>query len=159
MPKISKYVTHVLPKLELIEAWYRNGADDKNVADNLNVGYSTYLKYKNEYPDLKERSQVGKEEADLKVESNLFLNATGYTYEEEVPIKCKNTHYDDRGKKVEEEHVVVVSVKKYAKPETMAQIYWLNNRNPKHWSQKQKIEMSGEALVNINDNIPRSKDD
>lgn len=157
MPKVSKYITHIQPKLDLIEAWYRNGAIDVDVARNLNVGYSTYLKYKNDYPELKERTQVGKEEADLKVESSLFNNATGFYYEEETPIKCKDSYYDEQGKKVEKEHVEVVSVKKYSKPDTMAQMYWLNNRDPNNWSQKQKVEMTGEALVSINDNIPRSK--
>lgn len=156
MPKVSKYITHIQPKLDLIESWYRNGAIDIDVARNLNVGYSTYLKYKNDYPELRARTQVGKEEADLKVESALFKNATGFYYQEEVAIKCKESYYDEKGKKVEKEHVEVVEVEKYAKPDTMSQMYWLNNRDPKNWSQKQKIEMTGEALVSINDNIPKN---
>lgn len=68
------------------------------------------MKYKNDYPELKERTQVGKEEADLKVESSLFNNATGFYYEEETPIKCKDSYYDEQGKKVEKEHVEVVSI-------------------------------------------------
>lgn len=64
---------------------------------------------------------------------------------------------NEQGKKVEKEHVEVVSVKEYSKPDTMAQMYWLNNRDPNNWSQKQKVQMTGGALVSINDNIPRSK--
>lgn len=37
MPKVSKYLTHLQPKLNLIEAWYRNASIDVDVAKNLNV--------------------------------------------------------------------------------------------------------------------------
>lgn len=80
MPKVNKYITHVQPKLDFIEAWYRNGAIAVYVARNLNVGYSTFLKYKNDYPELKERTLVGKEEAKLKVENSLFNKATRLYY-------------------------------------------------------------------------------
>lgn len=37
MPKVSKYLTHLQPKLNLIKAWYRNASIDVDVAKNLNV--------------------------------------------------------------------------------------------------------------------------
>lgn len=155
--KTNLYFAKVEPKLDLIESWYRNGADDKIVASNLNVGYSTFLKYKSDHRELRERTIVGKEEADLKVESNLYMNATGYDYTEEVAIKCKRSYYDDKGKKVEIEHIETATIRKHHPAETMAQMYWLNNRRPANWSQKQKLELSGEAGVIINNDIPRNK--
>ena len=144
MGKLTKYQPHVEPKLETIEAWYRNGADDKIVAGNLNVGYSTYLKYKQENPELMKVTIVGKEPADLKVESSLYNNAIGYYYTEEVAFKCKNISFDENGKRVEKEEVVVAEVRRYAKPETIAQFFWLKNRKPKEWKDKQDIEINGE---------------
>lgn len=146
MAKQSKYDTHVLPNLDLIESWYRNGAIDVDVAKNLNIGYSTYLKYKNEYPELKARTQVGKEEADLKVVSALYRRAVGYEYEE---VK---EEYEDG---VISKRIIT---KKEVAPDTTAQIFWLKNRDPKNWKDKQDVNVSGEALVSINDNIPRSQD-
>lgn len=132
MPKVSKYITHIQPKLDLIEAWYRNGAIDVDVARNLNVGYSTYLKYKNDYPELKERTQVGKEEADLKVESALFKRATGYDYDE-----VKEEYEDGELSKR-------TVIKKHVAPDTTAQIYWLKNRDPNNWKDKQDINVSSD---------------
>lgn len=35
-------------------------------------------------------------------------------------------------------------------------IFWLKNRKPKKWRDKQGIEQKGEMAVNIIDNIPRN---
>lgn len=137
--KTNLYFAKVSPKLDLIESWYRNGADDKIVANNLNVGYSTFLKYKSDHEELRECCLVGKEEADLKVESALFKRAMGYEYDEVT------FEYGEETKRVTKQVV----------PDTTAQIFWLKNRKPKEWRDKQDIELSGNAGVVINNDIPR----
>lgn len=41
----SKYETHVLPNLERIETWARDGATAKDIAAKLKIAYSTLRKY------------------------------------------------------------------------------------------------------------------
>ena len=48
----SKYLTHVEPKLKLIEGWARDGLTDEQIAKNLNIAYSTFKEYKNKYNGL-----------------------------------------------------------------------------------------------------------
>lgn len=144
MAKQSKYDTHVLPNLDLIESWYRSGADDTIVANNLNIGYSTYMKYKNEHPELKKRTALTKEVADLKVESSLYKRAIGYT------ITLTEEKLDKDG--------CVHKLKKdvHIPGDTTAQIFWLKNRRPDKWRDKQDVSFSGEAQVLINDDIPKT---
>lgn len=142
MAKKSKYYTHVLPKLELIESWYRNGAIDEDVASNLNVGYSTYLKYKNMYPELLERTIVGKEETDLRIESDLYKRARGYT------TVVTEEKLDRSG------NIRVLKKEIHVPGDVGAQIFWLKNRCPDKWRDKQDVSFSGEAQVLINDDIP-----
>ena len=47
----GKYETHVLPKLELIKDWCRNGLTDEDIAKNLGINIASFYRYKNEHPD------------------------------------------------------------------------------------------------------------
>jgi hypothetical protein len=127
----NKYLTHVLPKMELIKAWARRGAIEEDIARNLNVGVSTFSMYKNKYPELKEALEQEKDVADLKVESALFKRAVGYTYTETKEKVC-----DDGS-------VERTTTVKEVVPDTTAQIFWLKNRRPDLWRDKQDIEHSG----------------
>lgn len=120
------YYAKVLPKLEIIKGWYRNGADDNTVASNLNIGRSTYALYKSQYDELYQASLEGKEEADIKVESALYKRAIGYT------VTLKEEKLDKNG------DVRVLEKDMHVPGDTTAQIFWLKNRLPKQWRDKQE---------------------
>jgi len=63
-----------------------------------------------------------------KYEKSLLKRALGYDYEE-----MKVTVDESGQKKVEK-------TKKHVKPDTTAQIFWLKNRKPDKWKDKQEIE-------------------
>src|SRR5690606_41175172 len=65
----SKYHTHVEPRLKEIEAWARDGLTDEQIAKNLGVAYSTFRKYKDEYPAFSAALKKGKEVVDIEVEN------------------------------------------------------------------------------------------
>ncbi|OCN03581.1 transposase [Erysipelotrichaceae bacterium MTC7] len=132
MAKQSKWDTNVKPNLELIEAWARRGAIEADIAKNLNVARSTFENYKRDYPELREALRNGKEPADLQVEAALFKKAVGYEYKE-----VRNEVTDGGWKEV-------VTTKQVA-PDTTAQIFWLKNRRPDLWRDKQDVELSGEV--------------
>lgn len=71
----NKYETHVLPRLEDIKAWCRNGMIDKDIARRLKVGLSTLNDYKTKYPDFLEAIKTDRETADNAVESALYQRA------------------------------------------------------------------------------------
>ncbi len=124
----SKYEEFVLPKLTLVEGWARDGLTDKQIATNLGVAESTLNEYKKKYPEFSESLKKGKEVVDYEVENALLKRALGYKYDE-VTIE-----------EFEDGSVKTKTVTKEVIPDTTAQIFWLKNRKPDKWRDKQSIE-------------------
>lgn len=124
----SKYEEFVLPKLTLVEGWARDGLTDKQIADNLGISKDTFYKYKNRYTDFSDSLKKGKEVVDYEVENALLKRALGYKYDE-VTIE-----------EFEDGSVKTKTVTKEVIPDTTAQIFWLKNRKPDKWRDKQSIE-------------------
>lgn len=123
----SKYQTHVEPKLLLIEAWARDGMIQEDIAKKLGVAMSSFSEYKNKYPELTEALKRGQEVVDVQVENALLKRAMGYRYDE---VTYEN------GEEVKR-------VNKEVQPDVTAQIFWLKNRKPKVWRDKQDVELAG----------------
>lgn len=130
----------VKDKLTLIEGWARDGLTNKEIAKNLGIGETTFYKIINEHSEVSEVLKKGKEVVDYQVENALLKRALGYAYEE----KTYETRYDERTGKSEER--LVKKVTKQVSPDTTAQIYWLNNRKPKQWRNKQDVDISNNGI-------------
>lgn len=128
----SKYHTHVEPRLVEIEAWARDGLTDEQIARNLNVGVSTFHKYKNEYIELVESLKKGKEIVDVEVENALLKRALGYDFEE---VKTYIEDVDGKKKKK------VEKVVKHIPADVTAGIFWLRNRKGQVWSNRDIIDV------------------
>lgn len=105
------------------------GATDKGLANFFEVTESTLNLWKKEYPEFSESLKEGKEEADAVVASSLFHRATGYSHPD-VDIKIF------KGK------IIKTQLVKHYPPDSTAAIFWLKNRNPSKWRDKQEIEHS-----------------
>lgn len=125
-------------KLFLVENWARDGLTDKQIAYNLGISEDTFYEYKKKHSEFSEALKKGKEVVDYEVENALLKRALGYEYEE----KTYETSYDERtGKSIER---LTKRTTKQVAPDTTAQIFWLKNRKPRKWRDKQQIEHSGE---------------
>lgn len=115
-----------------IEGWARDGLTDEQVAKNMGIGYSTLQTWKSKYQDIQDTLKRGKEVVDREVENALLKRALGYTYNEVT-------------QEVDEFGDLAVSkvVTKQVSPDVTAQIFWLKNRKPKEWRDKQEVEHSG----------------
>lgn len=80
-----------------------------------------------EIPGVIRYLENGKEVIDRQVENSLLKRALGYRYDEVT--------YEDG--------VETKRVTKEVQPDTTAQIFWLKNRKPNEWRDKQNIEHSG----------------
>ena len=127
-------------RMILIEGWAREGLSDMQIAEKLGISKTTFYKFKNEHSELSELLKKGKEVVDYEVENALLKRALGYEYEE----KTYETKYNIETGKLEE--VLTKRVTKQVSPDTTAQIYWLNNRKPKQWRNKQNIDLSNDGL-------------
>jgi hypothetical protein len=123
------------------------GATDKEMADFFEVAEATLNNWKIEHPEFLESLKRGKQVADATVASKLFHRATGYNHIETITASHQG-HITDS-----------MDVIKHYPPDTTAAIFWLKNRQPKQWRDKQEIEHSGETGVKIVNDIPRNKSD
>lgn len=107
------------------------GATDKQLAEFFDIAESTLNNWKVAHPKFVESIKKGKQLADAEVASSLYHRAMGYEHPE---VKV----FNNQG-----EIITYDCVKHYA-PDPTAAIFWLKNRQPKNWRDKQEIQHSGE---------------
>jgi len=128
-----------------IEGWARDGLTDEQIAHNIGIHPSTLYDWKNKYPDISEALKRGKEVIDRQVENALLKRALGYEYEEVKQIIEK----DDKGK----DRKRIEKTVKQVIPDTTAQIFWLKNRKPAEWRDKQNLEVEGNLDISSMDKL------
>lgn len=118
-----------------LEAWARDGLTDEQIANNIGIRRETLYDWKKKYPNISNSLKRGKEVVDIEIENAMVKRALGYEYEE-----TKTYISESDGKKIKR---VEKTIKQVA-PDTTAQIFWLKNRKPDTWRDKQNIEHSGQ---------------
>ena len=134
----SKYETHVLPKLALVEAWARDGLVEAQIAHNLGLAVSTMNVYKGKYKEFSEALARGKEVVDIEVENDLLKKCHGYTTKVAKTFKVKTVDYDpDTGRRIREREELVTGYDEVHVPaDTTAIMFWLANRMRGKWQYK-----------------------
>lgn len=123
------------------------GATDQDVADAFGVTRRTILRWRKQYPSFNKAYQHGKYVADTKVKKSLYDRAIGFEYTE------KESTIDIDPKTGEQKPVRVRTITKRAVPDTMAIMYWLNNRSRGEFSQKQEIALAGSIRTSPYENL------
>lgn len=170
----GKYEYWLTPEgLLRIQGWARDGLTDEQIAENMNIDTATLYRWKNKYCEICEALKEGKEVVDRHVENALLKRALGYTYNEDkyISVPMTDVEYDEKlheyMNKYKYEHpeatadeLMLVQMNfpktkqqlverkvKEVVPDTTAQIFWLKNRMPEKWRDKQEVKVSG-ALEN-----------
>lgn len=120
-----------------IEGWARDGLTNEQIAKQIDINPDTLYTWIKKYPEISETLKRGKEVIDRQVENALLKRALGYRYEEVTNENIWNP------KKEEFELNVSKVVTKEVQPDTTAQIFWLKNRKPDVWRDKQELAHSG----------------
>ena len=105
------------------------GRTDRQIAEFMEIGESTLNLWKTKYPDFLESLKKGREEPDDQVERSLFERATGYVNRNAVKIFMP-AGADEPVYATYHEHIA---------PDVTAQIFWLKNRRPDRWRERQEI--------------------
>lgn len=105
------------------------GATDREIADFFKVAESTLYLWKNTHPLFSEALKVGKAPADARVEQSLYRRATGYSFDAQ-----KIFQYEGQP--------VTVPYVEHVPPDVTACIFWLKNRVPEEWRDKQDVDVS-----------------
>tara|TARA_R110000850_G_C9632617_1_gene432295 strand:- start:71 stop:490 length:420 start_codon:yes stop_codon:yes gene_type:complete len=113
------------------------GATDERLAEFFDVCVATINNWKREHPEFLASIKRGKHDADSEVVNSLFGRAKGYNYTE---IKDEKS----------EQGVKHTETLKHVHADTGAAIFWLKNRQPKQWRDKQEqvvVEMTHEQWL------------
>ncbi len=146
MGKQSKYESNVLPYLDNISGWIKEGYFLKDVAKMLKVGVSTLRKYATEHKELKQIIDYDMQYANALVTNAIFKSAVGYTEQIVKPVKLK---------KGGNEEIVEVKETVYVPPDIKAAALWAHNRNPEKWSKKEesRVEIAGTLNLSLEEKL------
>ena len=134
--------------LLILGAWARDGLTDEDIAHNIGISRSTLKEWKKKIPAISATLNTNKAIADIRVENALFKKAIGCTVKEKVISKIKNPD----GTVTETERIV----ERELPLDTTAVIFWLKNRKPKDWRDKQEVELSGN--VGMTDALKKARE-
>lgn len=112
------------------------GATDVQLADFFGVTEKTLNNWKHAHPEFLQSLKESKAELDARVERSLFERATGYNHPEDKIFNHAG------------EPLIVPTIKHHA-PDVAAQIFWLKNRQPERWRDKQEVHNTGEITVKV----------
>lgn len=112
------------------------GATDKELADFFKVTTVTIWNWQSAHQEFFNALKRGKEAADERVGRSLYSRANGYTFDSEKV-------FQHQGK------IIRATTTEHVPPDTTACIFWLKNRRPAEWRDKQEVDHSGKVSVNI----------
>lgn len=121
---------------EQAEKLCKLGATDAELADFFQVTEQTINNWKKDFPNFFESIKKGKILADSNVAERLYQRAMGFEHDsEEIKVVSDG---GNQGSSIER-----VPIRKIYPPDPTAAIFWLKNRRPKDWRDKQEVEQSG----------------
>jgi acyl-CoA synthetase (AMP-forming)/AMP-acid ligase II len=121
---------------------YRQGATDKQVAEFYGITEATLTNWKKQDSEFFASLNDWKKQADKDVERSLYERACGYTHPETKPQWVN----DDNGGRWE-----YADMEKHYPPDATSMIFWLKNRQPDKWREKQEVEHMGNIVINAPD--------
>lgn len=111
---------------EKIMSLAEQGKTDEEIADIVGISSRTLRTWKHDKPGFLPSLKEAKYAADQLVEASLFRRAIGYTHK---AVKM----FQHEGLVIKEEY------EEHYPPDTTAAIFWLKNRQPADWRDKQEI--------------------
>ena len=129
-----------------IQGWARDGLTDAQIAGNIGIAPQTLYEWMRRFPSISDALKKGKAPVDQEVENALLKSAMGYTVTVKKPVKVRTKRMLARKGTIEEEHVEFVDEEVYVPPNSTAQIFWLKNRRPDKWRDKQDVNVNTEPV-------------
>jgi len=106
------------------------GHIDSELAEFFEVDESTINNWKIAYPEFLESVKRGKAIADGEITESLYKSAMGYEHPDTDIRVCNN-------------EIIETPIMKYYPPNATSLIFWLKNRQPKKWRDKQEVAHEG----------------
>jgi transcriptional regulator with XRE-family HTH domain len=132
----KKITERVIPTMAQIERMAAKGFTNSDFADVFGVDVSAIKQWMRDRPEFLAAIRRGKSKANKNVVKSLYERARGYKHK-----AVKIMQYE--GSIIKEEYI------EHYPPDTEAAKFWLKNREPEEWKDKQEIESTG-SMVNAN---------
>lgn len=107
---------------------------DEQLAKVFGVSVKTLNTWKTAHPAFLQALKEGKEGPDREVEDSLFKRANGYEVTYEKPMVVGGS-------------VQYHTITEHYPPDPTSMIFWLKNRRPKEWRDKQEVELGALSLA------------
>lgn len=120
------------------------GSLDADIAQFFGVTETTINNWKKAHPDFFESIKRGKANCDREVGEKLIERAMGAKFYQDKEIKLKTVSYENGKKCHEEERFEIVRLEGQAPPDTQALVFFLKNRRPDLWRDKQEVQHSAD---------------
>lgn len=136
---MAKYNTHVKPHLDKIKQMKTGGATERQIANSLNIAYSTFNNYKKQHKELEEALLDANAAIVTQVRGKLIDRATGYYITEEKNSITSNPDGTTTEKKE--------TTQKYIAPDVGAIVLVLKNYDPDFTNDdKQTVDRKNKEL-------------
>ena len=143
--KVGRPLRYSPKILKQVQSLAIEGKTIEEMANELSISVKTFYEWKNKYKEFSEAIKKGKEVSDDKVEESLFKRAIGYEYEETEQVMSSGKSKKDK----DDKNIKIRKTTKHVPPDVLAQMYWLKNRRPDKWRDKQDMHFSGEIETTI----------
>ncbi len=118
------------------------GYTDQELADFYGVNIATITNWKKQFPLFFASLKTGKKIADSRVEASLYQRAIGYS--------APDVHITNfKGK------ITVTPIIKHYPPDPTSCIFWLKNRKPDEWADRQEIKFKDPPPIVVNLNVTK----
>ena len=119
----------------IAHAMCRLGATDFDLAQEFNCTTPTIWRWRSKHGEFFNATMAGREVFDDRVERALAMRAVGYSYHSEKVFQFEG-------------QVVRAQVVEHLPPDTNACRFWLMNRRPEQWREKQEVKLdSSDAFL------------
>lgn len=152
----GKYETDVKPYFAQIKEWLENGATERQIAQNLSIGYSTFNRYKGENEELRELIKKSRQSVVTMLRGALVKRAMGFNYQEtkivkeqiDLPDKMKKFLLDNGFENLDQAKLVKTEIaNKFALPDVAALNLALKNYDKENWANDpQMLELRKQEL-------------
>ncbi|MEM7477061.1 MAG: hypothetical protein AAF483_18920 [Planctomycetota bacterium] len=138
---------------ELAKEYASAGSTNKMLAAAIGVHEDTITNWKNVHPEFNDALTRAKVSADVEVEKSLYRMAVGYSYDVQEARVVRDADGNER--------LEAVTLTKFVPPKTAAATFWLRNRQPELWREKQEVEVTPLAnllasIVNTSRGLPKN---
>ena len=116
---------------ELVTNYCLLGADDHELARFFHVDRDTWLVWVKHSEDLRDAIDEGFTKADARVAKAMLKRATGYSYDRQRLVIKKDGSSQ------------IIDLVEHVPPDTAAGKFWLTNRQPRHWADRQDHTLTG----------------